>query len=458
MTSPTDDRPDRRRPLGHLRVSQHPVTAQAGPAARRALLASWLGWLFDGYETFALILVGAVAIRDLVAPDQLAQLPLYFGGLIAVTLLGWATGGLAFGVLADYLGRRRALMLSILLYAVFTGLSAAAPDYETLVALRFLTGLGLGGEFAPGTTLVAELWPPARRGRAAGALCSAFAFGSLLASGLWLLVGALGPGAWRMMFVIGILPAFFLLWLRRGVEDPAIWVDAARRRRRAREAAATGGRLGDQDRRLTRFTIADLFQTPELRRRTLLLLVMSVASVVGYWGVSSWVPQYAGQVAARAGHAAGQWGALAGLLFSSGAIAGCLALGALADRWGRKPTIALFCAGSVVACVAPFLIDRDLVLFLVAAAANGFFTSGQFAWMAVYLPEVYPTAVRGTGTAVVYNSARYLAAFGPLVAGWVVEFLGGIAHAAALMSSIYLLGLAATPFAAPETKGQPLPD
>jgi MFS family permease len=264
------------------------VTAQAGPAARRALLASWLGWLFDGYETYALILVGAVAIRDLVTPDhQLSQLPLYFGGLIAVTLLGWATGGLAFGVLADYLGRRRALMLSILLYAVFTGLSAAVPDYETLMALRFLTGLGLGGEFAPGTTLVGELWPPARRGHAAGVLCSAFGFGSLLASGLWLLLGALGPGAWRMMFVIGILPAFFLLWLRQGVEDPAIWVDAARRRRRAREAAAAGGRLGDQDRRLARFTIAHLLQSPELRRRTLLLLVMSLASVVGYWGVSS---------------------------------------------------------------------------------------------------------------------------------------------------------------------------
>ena len=434
-----------------------PVANQASPAARRALLASALGWLFDGYETYALILVGAVAIRDLVAPDQLAQLPLYFGGLTAATLLGWATGGLVCGVLADYLGRRRMLMLSILLYAAFTGLSAAAQSYWALLAFRFLTGLGLGGEFAPGTTLVGELWPPARRGRAAGTLASAFGFGCLLASGLWLLVGGFGHGAWRVMFLLGVLPAFLLLWLRRSVEDPAIWREADRRRRSARQAVKVGRRLSEDERRLTRFTMAGLFTSPELRRRTLLLLVMALASVVGYWGVSSWVPQYAGHVAARAGYTAGRWGALAGLLFSAGGIAGYLVLGVMGDLWGRKLTIALFFAASVVATMAPFLIDDDLVLFMAAVTANGFFISGQFAWMAMYLPEVYPTAVRGTGTAVVFNSARYLAAFGPLVAGWVVESLGGIAQAAALMSVIYLLGLAATPFAAPETKGRPLP-
>jgi MFS family permease len=435
-----------------------PAAGRAGAPARSALLAAALGWLFDGYETYALILVGAVVIRDLVAPAQIAQLPLYFGGLTAVTLLGWATGGLACGVLADYLGRRRTLMLSILLYAVFTGLGAAAPNYWILLACRFLTGLGLGGEFAPGTTLVGELWPPDRRGRAAGALASAFGLGCLLASGLWLLVGGLGSGAWRAMFAIGVLPAFLLLWLRRRVEDPAIWREADRRRRSARQALAEGRFLTADERRLTRLTVIDLLASSELRRRTLLLLAMALASVVGYWGISTWVPQYAGHVAARAGHAAAPWGALSGLLFSAGGIAGYLVLGALGDRWGRKPTIGLFFAGSVVASLAPFLVDDDLGPFMIAVTVNGFFISGQFAWMAMYLPEVYPTAVRGTGTAVVFNSARYLAAFGPLVAGWVVESLGGMAHAAALLSTVYLVGLAATPFAAPETKGRPLPE
>src|SRR5262245_30971713 len=331
--------------------------------ARRALLAAGLGWLFDGYEAYALILVGAVAIRDLVAPDDLARLPLYFGALAAVTLVGWATGGLICGVLADYLGRRRTLMLSILIYAGFTGLSGLAPSYWMLLGCRFLTGLGLGGEFAPGTTLVGELWPPARRGRAAGALCSAFGVGCLLASGCWLLVGGIGHGAWRVMFVLGVLPAFLLLWLRRSVEDPAIRREADRRRQSARQAVAAGRLLTDDERRLTRFTVADLFARPELRRRTLLLLVMALASVVGYWGVSTWVPQYAGHVAARAGHAGGRWGALSGLLFSVGGISGYLVLGALGDWWGRKPTMALFFAGSVLAGLAPFLIDDDLVLF-----------------------------------------------------------------------------------------------
>jgi MFS family permease len=437
--------------------SHRAVAAEASPAARRALLACALGWLFDGYETYTLFLVGAVAIRDLIAADQLGDLPLYFGGLVAMTLLGWATGGVSFGVFADYLGRRRTLMLSIMLYAGFTGLSALAQSYWVLLAFRFLTGLGLGGEFAPGTTMVSELWSPARRGRAAGVLASAFGFGCLLASGLWLLVGGLGDGAWRIMFVLGVLPALLIMWLRRSVEDPAIWQEANQRRRTARQAAGAGRPLSEDERRLMRFTIADLFASPDLRRRTLLLLAMSLATVVGYWGVSTWVPQYAGQVAARAGSTTGGWDALAGVLYSVGGIAGYLALGMLADLWGRKPTIALFFAGSVLVAPAPFLIDDNLVLLVAATTINGFFTLGQFAWMVVYLPEVYPTAVRATGAALVFNSARYIAAVGPLVAGWVVESLGGIAHVAALMSVVYFLGLVATPFAAPETRGKPLP-
>jgi len=343
--------------------SARPLATQASPAARRALLACALGWLFDGYETYALILVGAIAIRDLVAPEQFAQIPLYFGGLTAATLLGWATGGVLCGVFADYLGRRRTLMLSIVLYAAFTGLSAVAQSYWVLLAFRFLTGLGLGGEFAPGTTLVVELWTPARRGRAAGVLSSAFGVGCLLASGLWLLVEGLGHGAWRVMFLLGVLPAFLLLWLRRSVEDPAIWREADRRRRAARQAEKMGRRLTEDERRLMRFTIADLFVSRDLRRRTLLLLVMSLATIVGYWGVSTWVPQYSGQVATRAGSTAGGWGALAGLVYSVGGVAGYLVIGMLGDLWGRKPTIGLFFAGSVVVALAPFLIEDDLVLF-----------------------------------------------------------------------------------------------
>jgi MFS family permease len=424
--------------------------------AWRALLIAGAGWLFDGYETFALILVGAPAIRDLTPAADLPHLPLYFAGLVAVTLVGWATGGLVGGVLTDYLGRRRMLMLSVVCYAVFTGLSAAAQTYWLLVLFRFLTGLGLGGEFCPGAALVGELWPPAQRGRAASALTAAFGVGSLLAAGLWFAIEPLGPGAWRYMFLIGILPAVLVLWMRRGLADPAAWVDADRRRQAARAAAAAGRRLSEAERQLARLTLVDLFARAELRRRTLLLLVMAFATIVGYWAVSTWIPQYANRVAERVGLTGGEWGARAGLLWSAGGIAGYLVLGLMADAWGRKRTIALFFAGSLVAGVAPFLVQRDLGLFLAAAAVNGFFTTGQFAWMAIYLPEVYPTALRGTGMAVVFNSARYAAALGPLAAGWLVESLGGIAQAAVIVNAVYLLGLAATPFAAPETRGLPL--
>ncbi len=428
------------------------------PAAWRALLAAAFGWLFDGYETYALILVGAVAIGDLLPPDQRAQLPLYFGGLIGVTLVGWATGGLVGGVLADYLGRRRMLMLSVLCYAVFTGMSALAQTYWMLLVFRFLTGLGLGGEFCPGAALVGELWPPARRGRAAGVLASAFGIGTLLAAGLWFLIEPLGHGSWRYLFVIGVLPALLLLWMRRGIADPAVWIAADRRRQAARRAALEGRRLSEEERRLTRFTVVDLFASHELRRRTLLLLMMALSTIVGYWAVSTWIPQYATHVATRAGLGPDGWGARAGLLWSAGGIAGYLCLGSMADAWGRKRSFAFFFAGSLVAAGAPFLVDKSLHLFLFAVAVNGFFTTGQFAWLVMYPPEVYPTAVRGTGTAVVFNSARYVAALGPLVAGWLAESLGGIARAAVMMSAVYLIGLIVTPFAGPETRGRPLPD
>src|SRR5438067_13487347 len=128
-------------------------------AGWKALAASWLGWMFDGYETFALVLVAVPALRQLITVDALPQLPIYIGGLLAVTLVGWATGGIIAGVLADYIGRKRMLMLSILWYALFTGLTAFAASYTSLLILRFLTGLGLGAEWGPGTAILGESWP-----------------------------------------------------------------------------------------------------------------------------------------------------------------------------------------------------------------------------------------------------------------------------------------------------------
>jgi MFS family permease len=182
--------------------------------------------MFDGYETYTLVLVMAPVVSQFLPPDA-AKAPMCMGGLLAATLLGWAVGGIAAGVLADYLGRRRTLMLSILWYAIFAALTALSRDYWSFLIFRFFTGLGLGAEWGPGAAIVAELWPPSSRGRAAGVLHSAHGVGIFLASGIWLLLNPLGPSAWRYLFVIGILPAFLLLYVRRWVQEPAL-VDQGR--------------------------------------------------------------------------------------------------------------------------------------------------------------------------------------------------------------------------------------
>jgi MFS family permease len=139
-------------------------TASIGKGGWRALAASWMGWMFDGYETYALVLVMAPAVTQLLPPDKRPGATVYMGGLLAVTLLGWAMGGVVAGVLTDYIGRKRMLMVSILWYAVFAGLTALSLNYWSLLAFRFLTGLGLGAEWGPGTAIVAEFWPPSLRG------------------------------------------------------------------------------------------------------------------------------------------------------------------------------------------------------------------------------------------------------------------------------------------------------
>jgi MFS family permease len=281
-------------------------TASIGKGGWRALAASWLGWMFDGYETYAIVLVMAQAVRQLLPQERLPTSSVYMGGLLAVTLLGWAMGGVAAGVFTDYIGRKRMLMISILWYAVFAGLTALSPNYWFLLVFRFLTGLGLGAEWGPGTAIVAEFWPPSLRGRAGGALHAALGVGFFLASGIWLLVNPLGSSSWRYMFVIGILPAFLLLYVRRAVRDPVLWIAANKRRREAQERVEMGI-VSQEDRELTQFTMTRVLSDPELRRRVALLLLMAVSSSVGWWSVQTWVPQYAAQLATQAGLQSQHW-------------------------------------------------------------------------------------------------------------------------------------------------------
>jgi MFS family permease len=422
----------------------------------KTLIAANLGWMFDGYETFALILTVGVALRQLLDPGQFAQVPAYAGTVIAVTLFGWGIGGILGGILADYIGRRRTMIYAILAYSLITGLSALAWDWTTFALLRFLVGIAIGSEWSTGASITAEVWPDHARGKGAGLMQCGLGIGFFLASLVWLYVGALGPGAWRIMYLIGVLPALFALWLRSGIPESQPWERTNESRRRARERQQGGASLGEDEQALTRFTLAELFVDPENRRRAILAFLLSLTTTLAWWGISTWVPPYIGSVAAKAGLPAQQWASYAGLTYNFGAIIGYASFGFLADRFGRKPVTMLFFAMALVLTPVLFLWTQDLGLLLLVAAVNGYFSLGQYSWMPVWLPELFPTRIRATGMAFVFNAPRFIAFLGPLLAGNLIVYFGGFGYAATIVASIYVLGFVAAPFL-PETKGKPLP-
>jgi MFS family permease len=422
----------------------------------KTVFASNLGWMFDGYETFALILVVGVALRDLLDPSQFSQIPGFAGTVIGITLLGWGVGGVIGGVLADYIGRRRTMIFAILAYSVTTGLSAFAWDWTSFVILRFLVGVAIGSEWSTGASLTAEVWPDNARGRGAGLMQCGLGIGFFLASFTWLFVSAYGPGAWRIMFLIGVIPAFFTLWLRTGIPESEKWRHSNEKRKSAHARKKSGHALSEEDHALTRFTFADLFADPEIRRRTIIVFLMSLTTTVAWWGISTWVPPFIAGIAAKAGLPAQTWASYAGMSYNIGAICGYIGLGFLADNFGRKPIVMIFFAASLVLTPVLYLWTTDLHLLLLVAAINGFFTLGQYSWMSVWLPELFPTRMRATGMAFTFNSPRFIAFLGPLFAGALIAQLGGVSNVAVTFSLIYILGFVLVPFL-PETKGKPLP-
>jgi len=420
------------------------------------MIASNIGWMFDGYETFALILVVAVALKQLLDPSLAAQIPAYAGTIIGITLLGWGIGGFIGGVLADYIGRRRTMILAILAYSLTTGLSAFAWDWLSFALLRFLVGIAIGSEWSTGASITAEAWPDHARGRGAGLMQCGFGIGFFLASFIWLFVSGYGPGAWRIMFIIGIVPALFALWLRTGISESNKWENSNEKRQTARARKKSGAELSEEDRALTRLTFADLFADPKIRKHSIIAFVMSLTTTVAWWGISTWVPPFIAAVAGKAGLPAQTWAAYAGMSYNLGAIAGYIGLGFLADQFGRKPIVMIFFAGSMVLTFALYMWTTDLHLLLLIAAVNGFFTLGQYSWMPVWLPELFPTRMRATGMAFAFNAPRFIAFLGPLFAGMLIAQFGGFSKTAVAFSFIYILGFLVTPFL-PETKGKPLP-
>jgi len=410
------------------------------------LLVAWLGWVFDAMDSTIYTLVLQPALQDLLPFTPGAAVPqaaiAWYGGIIlSIFLIGWAVGGVAFGIVADRFGRTRTLVLTILLYALFTGLAALSSTWWHLAVYRFLTALGIGGEWAAGAALVAEVWPEQKRAKAAGILQSAWAAGFLVAAAANFLLRHRG---WRLMFVAGVLPALVALLVRLSVKEPARWLKA---REQQRHTDAKPGAL------------RELF-APGLLRSTLAGSGLAFVAVFGLWGATNWTPTLVRSLPDLQSLDKARVGACvsyATVMLNIGALAGYLSFGPLADRFGRRAVFALMCVGSLVMLPVTFLTPRDFGHVLLLLPLLGFFNNGIFSGFAIYLPELYPTRIRATGAGFCFNIGRVLASTGPFLTGFLVSALGGFGRAASAISLIYLVGLLILPFA-PETKGRALPE
>ena len=396
------------------------------------LLVAWLGWVFDSMDATIYNLVLTPALRELLGSRNTAENIGWYGGIIlAIFLVGWALGGILLGILADYLGRARTLVLAILIYAVFTGFAGFARSWWELALYRFVTALGVGGEWASGAILVAEVLPESLRVRGAGILQSAWGAGYFLAAGVYLL---LSGQSWRVMFFVGVVPALVGLFALLKVHEPERW----------RNARPSG---------TDRLTLWELF-APSRRRDTLVGSALAFVAVFGLWGATNWTPSLVRELIEPGRLAAVEITkrvSYAVMSLNGGAIVGYFAFPPLAERWGRKPAFGVMMAGSAVALPVAFLAPKSYLASLVILPALGFFTNGIFSGFPVYLPELFPTRIRATGAGFCFNAGRVLAASGPFITGYLVAQMGSFARAASAIALIYVVGMLVLLFAR-ETK------
>jgi MFS family permease len=411
------------------------------------------GWIFDVFEGQIFGSCMNEALPDLLRNSGLAERTEFFVNVgLAAFLAGGALGGVLFGMLADRWGRRRTMAVTILMYSAFTGLTALAQNWWHLAALRFLVGMGVGGEWAVAAAAVAEVFPPRARPAASGIFHASSVLGTFLAVAAGIFIVAADPRhGWRYGFLVGVLPALLVFWVRMTMREPESW-------QVAREAAAK-----DAERRLGRF--ADLFRTPKLRRHTLLGTALAIIGLATFWGTHFRGKDLLRQARAesRQSHASAtdlkHYEMLGMFLVTLGGGMGLLAFAPISQRYGRRPAFLLFHLGGFAMVVVACVLAHSVSWLLLILPVFGFFTLGMHAGYAIYFPELFPTRLRGTGAGFCFNTARVVA--GPVLLGF--GFLQGdplhltLPQAMLLLGCLFLVGACLVLFA-PETRGQPLPE
>ena len=392
-------------------------------SAWRALFAAQAGWMLDAMD-FLLFTFAVVAIQK-----EFALSTATMGALTSVALVASALGGIAFGRIADAVGRVRALTISILVYSFATaGLATAAALWQ-LVAWRVAVGFGMGGEWSAGSVLVAESWPAQHRAKAMGIMQSGWAIGALIAASLSALV--LGRFGWRVLFLIGVVPAAVTFFIRRHVEEPKVWLER-------REGA--------------RWT--EMFSAPFLRR-TVIATLLASSVLIAYWGVITWLPAFLASPVEKGGAGLTVTKSAAWLIaLQAGAFFGYTTFGWFADRLGRRVAFTLFMiAAAIIVPIFAFR-ARSPAMLLTLGPLVGYFAHGYFSLFGAMLAELFPTRFRASAQGFCYNGGRLASAAAPLAIGAAAQRHGlGTAIA---VDALFFAVAAVLIWLLPETKGSEL--